>query len=816
MIDVLQLFKRRIIKSPEGTVRLNNYDMFKNYFTVGWRNLLKNKGYSLLNIGGLSVGLTVAVLIGLWVWDEINFNKSFTHHDRLAKVWQFVKFDVEKSSYDVLPIPLADELRDKYPDFEKVSLSVSRNTIISNEAKTFIKTGNYVQPSFVEMMSVDMISGTGSTLKETNSILLSESLAKSFFGSEDPLNKQLTLDGAHSVTVTGIFADFPPNSTFNDVTFLASWEFQLANNANVKRDKDQWDSNSYNIFVQVRDGAQYEPISAKIKDIRMQRSDPPGYKPEFFLHPMSKWHLYGDFKNGKNTGGLIEYVWVFGIIGIFVLILACINFMNLATARSEKRAKEVGIRKSIGSARSQLIFQFLTESFLIVMIGFLLSLVIVQLSLPLFNQMAGKTISVPWSNPYFWICGLSFSMITALFAGSYPALYLSSFLPVKVLKGTFKASRFAGLPRKVLVVVQFTVSVTMMIGFIIIYRQIEFAKGREVGYDRSRLIEVSMNGSGLAGHFDELRNALLRSGAVEEMSESTGSVTLQYDGTTAVSWQGKAAGTKPLLMANRVTHEYGKTIGWQILEGRDFSRDYSTDSAAIIINEAALKLMMLKNPLGERVNYIGSEFQIIGIIKDMVKESPFEPVKPTFYILNYKSVDVINLKLSSQMETAKAISKVESVLKQRNPAAPFEYTFVDDKYREKFSHEERVGKLASFFAVLAMFISSLGIIGLASFTAAQRTKEIGIKKVMGATVFQLWQMLSKDFVSLVVVSVVLSAPIAWYFMSKWLMRFQYRAELLWWIFAVAGFVALTITLLTVSYQSIRAAIANPVNSLRSE
>lgn len=790
--------------------------MIKSYIKIALRNLIKSKTYSVINIGGLAVGMAVAMLIGLWTWDELTFNKDFKNYGRVAQVWQFVKFDVEKSSYNTLPIPLAEELREKYPDFESVSLSTGRENILSIDTKTFVKSGNYVEPSFLKMMSLKILSGSSNGLKEINSILLSESLAKNFFGTESPLNKIITLNNKESLKVTGVYEDFPVNSTFKDVSFLAPWGFLLANDNNAKKDRDQWDNNSYNIYVQLKEEADFENVSDKIIDIRVKRSNPPAYKPEFFLHPMSKWHLYSDFKDGKNVGGRIEYVWLFGCIGVFVLIIACINFMNLATARCEKRAKEVGIRKSIGSVRGQLVFQFLTESFLIAFISFTLSLVLVQLTLPLFNQVVDKRMTILWNNPLFWLSGLLFSLITGLLAGSYPALYLSSFLPVKVLKGTFRVSRFASIPRKFLVVLQFTVSISMIIGFTVIFRQIEFAQGRSVGYSRNGLIEVRMNTPLLHGHFEALRNDLLTTGAVYDMSESTGSVTIQYGGTTNVTWQGKEPDTRPLLMSNRITHEYGKTIGWQIADGRDFSRELVTDTSSIIINESAVKLMNLKNPLGELVKYNGKDYKVIGLIKDMIKESPFEPIKPTFYVLDYNAVNTINIKLASQMNTSRALGKVEEVFKKYNPTSPFDYRFVDQQYAQKFSNEVRIGKLSSFFAILATFISSLGIFGLASFTAEQRTKEIGIRKILGASVLQLWQMLSKDFVSLVALSIVLSIPIAYHFMSNWLVKFQYRTEISWWIFAAAGFGALCITLLTVSFQTIKSAIANPVNSLRSE
>jgi ABC-type antimicrobial peptide transport system permease subunit len=761
--------------------------------------------------------MAVTILIGLWIWSELSFNKQFKNYDRVAQVWQFVTFDVEKSSYNSVPIPLAEELRSKYPDFESVSVaSYARPTLLITENKKLLKTGMFVESYFNDMILPRMVSGFVSDAKDINSILLSQTLAKDLFGQEDPLNRTITFDENVSVKITGVYEDFPPNSTFSDVLFLAPWDlFTSFKGNNAKRAKYEWDENSYQIFAMLKEGRDFELVSEKIRDIRMKRNDPPRYKPEFFLHPMSKWHLYADFKNGVNTGGLITFVWLFGMIGIFVLVLACINFMNLATARSEKRAREVGLRKSIGSVRSQLILQFLCESLLTVFIAFTLSLILVQLSLPFFNEVSGKQIKILWTNPWFWCMGVGFSLITGLLSGSYPAFYLSSFTPVKVLKGTFRPGRLASLPRKVLVVVQFTVSITLMIGITVVFRQIEFARSRPVGYDRSGLVEIRKSRS-LIGHYGALRNDLLNTRAVAGMAESLGSITEDFGGTTNLSWQGKSPEGQSLFMVNKVTHEFGNAIGWEITEGRDFLKDHVTDSSSMILNESAVQVMGFKNPTNEIVHFGGKEYKVIGVIRNMIKESPFNPVKPSIFILDYYAVNVISVKLAPQMGTAEALSKIETVLKKYAPDAPFDYSFVDERYASKFAHENRIGKLSGFFATLAVLISCLGIFGLASFTAEQRTKEIGVRKVLGASIFNLWKMLSKDFVFLVVISVFIATPIAYYFMNNWLQNYEYRTNLSWWIFGVSALFTLVITLLTVSYQSVKAAMANPVKSLRSE
>ncbi|WP_164851442.1 ABC transporter permease [Larkinella soli] len=791
--------------------------MLRSYFKTAWRQYAKNKVYSFINTAGLATGMAVTIMIGLWVWDELSFDQSVKNHARIAQVWQFVTFDIEKSSYGVVPVPLAGELRSKYPDFESVSLSTfARDAVLASGDTRFTRTGCYVEPDFLKMMSVRLAAGSARALDDVNSILLSRSTARALFGAANPVDRLIRLNNRTDVRVTGVFEDFPDNSSFRDVLYLAPWNLLLATNEGARNARDQWDENSYRVFVQLKVGSGFGPVSAKIRDIRMKRDNPPPYKPEFFLHPMDRWHLYSDFKNGVNTGGLITFVRLFGVIGGFVLLLACVNFMNLSTARSEKRAKEVGIRKAVGSLRGQLIGQFVSESLLVTGLAFGLGLGLVRLLLPVFNEIADKKIGMPWQNPWFWALGFSFTVLTGLIAASYPALYLSSFRPVRVLKGTFRAGRRAAVPRQVLVVFQFAVSVTLIIGTIIVLRQIEFARNRPVGYSRNGLIEVRMSTPELYGHYDALRADLLNTGAVAGMSESMGSITEDFGGTTDVGWPGKTPEMHPLLMANKVTHDFGTTIGWQLVAGRDFSRRFTTDSSAMVLNEAAVKLMGLTRPLGTVIRAGGKEYRVIGIIRDIVKETPFEPVKPSIFTLDYRSVSVINLRLAPRLAAGEALDRVAEVFGKYNPAVPFEYKFVDDEYAKKFSHERRIGQLASGFAVLAIFISCLGLFGLASFMAEQRTKEIGVRKVLGASVFSLWRLLSRDFVILVVTGFAIAAPVAWYFLENWLRNYTYRTPISWWIFAVAGLGALLLTLLTVSFQGVKAALMNPVKSLRSE
>ena len=649
-----------------------------------------------------------------------------------------------------------------------------------------------------------------------SSILLSQSTAKALFGDQDAINQALRIDNKYDVKVIGVYEDLPYNTTFHELDFIASWELYITEGW-VKEALTNWGDNSFQLYVQVNPGADMKAVSEKIKKVKFDAvKEEHKFDPELVLLPMSDWYLRRDFKDGKQVGGRIQMVWMFGFIGGFVLLLACINFMNLSTARSEKRAKEVGIRMTIGSVRSQLINQFLSESFLVVVFAFVVAMGLVMLSLPWFNELADKRISISWVNPWFWLASTGFIAVTTVTAGSYPALYLSSFQPVKVLKGIFKVGRFSSLPRQVLVVVQFTVSVTLIIGTVIVYRQIQFTKNRPVGYDRNGLVMISMKSPDFHGKFDALRNELKNSGAALEMSESQSPLTAIWNNNGGFDWKGKDPALTPDFATIKTTHEYGKTINWVIKEGRDFSRDHSTDSSAVILNDAAVKFMGVKDPVGMEITWGPNKLHVIGVVEDVLTQSPYFPVKQAIYLLDYKSVNWINLRLNPDKSAAESIALVESVFKKIIPNAPFDYKFVDQEFAQKFSSEVRVGKLASIFAVLAVAISCLGLFGLASFVAEQRTKEIGIRKVLGASVSNLWAMLSKDFVILVIVACLVATPLAWYLFSDWLSHYEYRTEISWWIFAVAFGGALLVTLATVSYQAIRAAIANPVKSLKSE
>lgn len=806
-------------KEQEYYPKPTSIDMLPNYLKIAWRNAIRNKTYSSINIGGLAIGMAVAMLIGLWVWDELSFDKTFTNYDRIAQVMQHQTSNNEIGTQRPIPYPLGAELRQHYGENFKYVLMASWTTphVFSAGDKIISKSGLFIEPQAPDMLTLTMRKGTRAGLIDPASVLLSQSAAHDLFGSVDPMNKLLRLDDKTTVKVTGVYQDLPQNSSFSDVSFIAPWELYLSQQTWIREMENPWRSNSFQLFVQLSERADLDQVSAKIKDVKLKNIRPEElrYQPQVFLNPMRQWHLYSEFKNGVRTGGLIQFVWLFGSIGVFVLLLACINFMNLSTARSEKRAKEVGIRKAVGSLRGQLISQFFGESLLVAGLAFILALVVVFIALPAFNQVAGKQIHVPWTNLLFWLLCLSITLLTGLIAGSYPALYLSGFRPVSVLKGTFRAGRLATMPRRVLVVAQFTVSITLIIGTIIVFRQIQFAKDRPVGYSRAGLMMV-MDTDNTHKHIDAIRKELTAAGVVTGLAESGSPTTAVWNTNGGFEWRGKNPGLSVDFPNIGVSYEFGQTIGWKLIAGRDFSSAFGTDSSGFIINQTAAKFMGFKNPIGEVVRWDGRPFTIIGVVQDIVVESPYQPIPPSVYHLDPANAGVVNVRINPAVSVQQALTTLETVLKHYNPSLPFEYRFIDQEYAKKFGDEERIGSLVSIFALLAIFISCLGLFGLASFVAEQRTKEIGIRKVLGASVSSLWGLLSRDFVYLVLIAFGLATPVAHYLLSNWLQKYEYRTDLSWWIFGLAGLGALLITLATVSYQAIGAALTNPVKSLRSD
>ena len=799
--------------------------MFKNYLKIAWRNLKKNKGYTVINVGGLALGMAVTLIIGLWVQDELSQNDYFANKNGIAQIFQSQTFNGEIGTGPAIPRPLEKAFRDGYADnFKHIIMSSWNNSLYLKYKETSIsKSGNYMQKAAPEMLDLKIINGEKDGLREVNSIMLSASVAETLFGKEDPIGKVVEVNSQHNLTVTGVYEDIPFNTSFKDTEFIIPWEQYVASREWVQNSEDSWGNNSFQMFVQIADNTSIEKVTSTIKNVKLEiDEDNAEFNPQLFLFPMKDWYLRSNFENGRQVGGRIKYVWLFGIIGAFVLLLACINFMNLSTARSEKRGKEVGIRKSIGSQRGQLIYQFLSESFLVVLFAFFLAVLIVLLSLNGFNELARKEISFPWDSSLFWLASLVFVLFTSLLAGSYPALYLSSFKPVDVLKGTFKVGKYAGLPRKILVVVQFTVSVAFIIGTVIVMQQINFAKNRPVGYDKEGLIQVPTMSQDFSGKYDLMRTEFIGSGAVVEMSASSSPTTQVWSNRNGFDWEGKPEGFQEDLAWTYVSPEYAKSLNLKIIEGRDFSREFASDSSAVLINETAKKYLSLTNPIGMLLKDNDDEdpnppLKIIGVVQDMITQSPYEPVKQGIYQYDGDGNGAYyNMRLNPNRSASENVAVVERIFKEHFPAIPFQYDFIDDEYGQKFASEERIGTLSGIFTALAILISCLGLFGLTSFVAEQRTKEIGVRKVLGASVFNVWNMLSKDFLKLVTISCFIAIPISYYIMNGWLQDYPYRVILEWWIFVFAVVGAMGVTVLTVSFQAIKAAKANPVASLRTE
>lgn len=793
--------------------------MFKNYFKSAWRNLLKSKASSSINIIGLAAGMAVTILIGLWIWDEVTFDHYHKNHERLGQVMSTLDFNGELVTVPAVAMPLGDELRNKYgSDFKNISMAswIYDHSLRIGEKNISVQ-GMWVDSVFPSMFSLRTVEGNvESGLQDPSSILLSASTARALFGDESPINKFVRLDNQENLKVTGVYEDLPENTTLNKAKILLSFDKYKSSEPDLQDAARQWDRHSFQTFVQLSGHIDFSAETEKIKNIPMEHlTEAQSGKEALILHLMDNWRLYNEFKNGKPAGGRIQFVWLFGIIGVFVLLLACINFMNLSTARSEKRAKEVGIRKTIGSGKKQLIIQFLAESVMVAFIALLLSILLTQLGLSLFNSLADKNISIPFGNVAFWAIATGFTLLTGLIAGSYPAFYLSGFKPIKVLKGTFRSSKSAAIPRKILVVTQFSISIILMIGTLILYKQIQFAKNRPAGYSREGLITVTNNTPDLRGHFDALQHDLLSTGVVADVAESSTLITKMRSKEIGFSWQGKDPNFLPLFGTVGISENFGKTVGWKVTEGRDFSKEFA-DSSSLILNEAAVKLTGIQDIVGKKITWNDKDFTVIGVIKNMIMESPYEPVTPTVFFKSGDEGRMITIRIRPDVSVSTALGEIESVFKKYNPANPFSYSFVDADYAKKFFDEVRIGNLASFFTILALFISCLGLFGLASYIAEQRTKEIGVRKVLGASVLSLWGMLSKEFLLLVIISCLIAIPIAWYGLHQWLQGYSYRTEIPWWIFAAAGVLSVVIAIGTVSYQAIKAAVANPVKSLRTE
>ncbi|HZW70928.1 MAG TPA: ABC transporter permease [Hanamia sp.] len=789
--------------------------MFKNYFKTSWRNIIRTPGYSILNVTGLAIGMAVAFLIGLWVYYQYSFDKFLPEYQSVYRVQRNFNSNGDTLTFPTNSLKLADALRTQIPEIEYVAESdwTRNHGLVVGDKKLYVN-GAISGTDIFKILQYPFLEGNAnSVFKDPYSIVLTQSLAKSLFGNENAINKIVRFDNAHNLKVTGIIKDVPSNATFS-FKYIVPSTYSYAVNPQIKTDGlSTFSNNNVQIFVKLKPGINYTQVAPKIRNIEHTETGNINAMNSYItFQPLMRWHLYSNYINGKDTAGFLEYVKMFSIIGLLVLIIACINFVNLTTARSEKRAKEVGIRKTMGSLRRNLVIQFLSEALLLTVIAFAFSLLLVQLALPAFKTLTKTHISIPYLNGYFWLLILGCILLTALLAGSRPAFYLSSFNPVKVLKGNMHAGK-SSLARKILVVVQFSCSIALIISTVIIYQQINYAKDRPTGYSLNRLMSTDMN-EDLDKNFIALKNELIQKGIVSSITTATSPATDVWWHSDVDKWPGKNPGETIEMGTILVSEDYFKTVGMQLSEGRNFSNAY--DSTSVIFNETAIKRMRLKNPVGQKVTWQGKQFTIAGVVKDALMISPFKTADPTMFYCFPDPQNIMLYKLSPHIKTQDAVAQLTTIFNKYDPAYPYDYSFADEQYASKFNLEQLIGKLAGLFATLAIFISCLGLFGLAAFIAEQRTKEIGIRKVLGASVQQVWFLLSKDFIVLVLISCIIAMSISFYFLQRWLTNYDYRISMGAGVFILSALLAIAITIITISFQAIKAAVANPVDSLRSE
>ena len=788
--------------------------MFRNYCTIAWRNLLRNKTFSFINIMGLAVGMAFTIIIGLWIQYQFSFDDFQLNKSRIALLERHGMNNSEKITRQSTALPLYNELQSGYPEVKRVTRMswLNEHSLIAGDKK-LNKQGMYVDPDFLKMFTFPLLTGNvEKALADPNSLVLTETLAKTLFGSTNPVGKIVKFDNQHILMVSAVAKDVPANSSVS-FDFLVPFEFMVQSEDWVKRSLTQWDNNSSMTVVEIKEGTSMEALSRKLKPLLKEKN--PGGIDVLFPHPMEKWNLYDEYKDWVNTGGKIAFVRLFAIIGVFVLLIACINFMNLTTARSGKRAREVGIRKAIGSRKKDLIIQFLGESLFTAFLAFLLSLVIVVLVLPLLKNLDFENVRFNLTNVRVLIFVLGVCIITGLIAGSYPAFYLSSFVPVKVLKGAVTQGKGAVSFRKILVVLQFTISITLIVSTVLVFRQIEHAQSRSIGYNPDNLISVSGTND-LAKNYHVLKQELLNTGNFEAVSKSSSSMTNINNDWGGFNWQGKDPSLNVGFDVVMVDYDYEKAAGMKFLNGRSFSREFKTDSNAVILNESAVKLLGFKNPVGETIKHNDKPFTIIGVTENVVIRDAFKSVNPTVIFFREDHFSTVLLRLKPEADLKKTLAGIKPIFEKLNPSVPFEYKFADEEFAKKFDLENKVAKLSGIFAGLAIFISCLGLFGLAAFMAERRTKEIGIRKVLGASVANLWALLSKEFVVLVLVACLIASPIAFFLIKAWLQQYEYRIDIPWAVFVIAAGFGVLIALGTVSFQAIKAALANPVKSLRSE
>jgi len=787
--------------------------MIRNYFIVSLRNLIKKKVYSIINITGLSIGITCSILIILWVYDELSFDRFHPKANSLYQVLARAEFDNTINTWRSVPLPAYEALKSTHTYIKNSVVADwgGDHLLVVGDKRLYLK-GYYVSEEFLTMFEFPLVFGDPTeVLDDASSIVITEETARKFFGDEDPVNKVIRVDDMGDLKVSGILKDPPDNSSF-EFEYLLPWKYRRSINPWVIDNEDNWGNYSFQVFVELSDPEHMPIVNEAIKPMLMEHGEEE-IKSELLLYPMLRWRLHFNFENGVEKGGMIDFVKMFSLIAVFILVIACINFMNLATARSESRAREVGIRKSIGSRRSDLVIQFISESLLISLIAYLIAILATLIVLPYYNSLVEKNLFIDFGSPWFWIFSLIIVLITGLLAGSYPAFYLSSFKPVKVLKGKIQEGRQASLPRKILVILQFGFSILLIMGTIVIYNQIQLIKNRSLGYEQENLIAVERNEE-LDKNYTVLKNELLASGVVDGVTISNSPIT-QINSNNFLGWPGKPEDLRVLFTTITTEYDYAHTMGIRILYGRDFSPDFPSDSSAILINKSALDLMDLEDPIGTELDLWGQKRTLIGVLDNAIMGSPYQEVKPLFAIMDDWD-GFITLRLRETNDLKGSLNQIKAIFEKYNSAYPFEYQFADIEFDKKFKSINLTNSLSNIFATLAIVITGLGLFGLAAYTAEQRTKEIGIRKVMGASVLNIVQLMTSDFTRLVIISYAISAPVSWWLLDNYLERYQIRTEIQFWIFLATGIFALAFALIIVTSQTIKAAQSNPVNSLRSE
>ena len=772
--------------------------------------MFRNKGFSITNILGLAIGMTCTIFILLWVYNELTYDRFQKNYDNIYQVIANRDFNNQVFTDRSMAMPFAGALENSSPQIKHaVVTTYQQQNVLGYNNNKIKKDGYVVSDHFFDLFSWQFVKGNAATaLKDPHSIVLTEDAAKAFFGNADPINKVLTVDNDKTVKVTAIVKNAPDNSTFR-FDWIMPFNY---NDPGTKASMNEWINSSWNVFIQTVPHADTALLNKTITKIK--RSHGHDEISSYFAFPMSHWHLYSDFENGKNTGGMIEYVRLFSIIAIIILLIACINFMNLSTARSEKRAKEVGIRKTLGSNQRQLIFQFYCESFILTLIAFVLAIIAVTLLLPSFNLMVDKHLSLNLTKPLFWTMALGIILFTAFIAGSYPALYLSSFNPIKVLKGTVVSGKNAILPRHILVISQFVISILLISATIIVYQQIRHVQERDMGYNPNGLIMIPSTPD-TDKSFGAIKQDLLTSGVITDVTRTSSPITEVWWNTGAPDYDGKPANAQIIMGGLGTDVDFAKTMGVKMLQGHDFTGT-PADSTSMLLNKAAVDAMKLKKPISMQMRYGGKTYTVIGVTDNVIMKSPFEPAYPMMFVYDASNSSMNTMRIKAGVPAPKALAVLETVFKKYNPSVPFEYQFVDQEFQKKFITEKLISKLSNIFSALAIFICCLGLAGLASFTIEKRFREIGVRKVLGASVRQLLLLISKEFLKLVVISFVIAVPLTYWLMNNWLENYKYRINIDWWLFVVVGIAMFALTLTVVSLNTLKAARANPVDSLRSE